>query len=56
MPRSLFAIAFDHLEECPLCDVATRKRCPTGRALLDAAHDACVMVLGLSAEVPKVKA
>lgn len=56
MPRSLFAIAFDHLEECPLCDIATRKRCPVGIALLEAAHDACVMVLGLSDAVPKVKA
>ena len=53
MIRSPFAIAFDHLDDCPKCNLMERRLCPTGRALFDAAHEACKLIAG--DEVPASK-
>jgi hypothetical protein len=54
MTRSPFEIAFDHYDDCEHCDYASRRLCPTGRVLFDAALEACKMIVG--DEVPTAKA
>lgn len=47
MPKSPFELCFDHVEDCRECSYATRKLCPTGKALFDAAHEACKRLAGM---------
>lgn len=54
MPRSPFEIAFDHLDSCAECDFVSRRMCPAGRALFNAAHEACKLIAG--GEIPQGKA
>ncbi len=54
MVKSLFALAFDHVDDCTECDYGERRLCANGRALFNAAHDACKLIAG--AEIPQTKA
>ena len=56
MPRSPFTIAFDHYDDCPDCDYASRRLCPTGRALFDAALEACKLIVDGDVPAPKASA
>lgn len=56
MPRSPFALAFDHIDSCSTCDYARRRLCPDGRVLLDAAYAACKLIVGMPEQEPRAKA
>lgn len=53
MPKSPFTLAFDHIDDCPQCDLFGRHLCPTGHALFKAAHDMCKLLA--SDEIPESK-
>jgi hypothetical protein len=56
MPASPFTLAFDHFDECELCDYAERRLCLRGRLLFRAAHDACKLIVEGPEETPRTKA